>query len=543
MSIAVLVPLLVQQPPRDQPLPRAPSGTAEVAGRVLAEDTGLPLSGARVSLTRASELFNREGIVAPRSLETGADGSFSFAGLPAGDYWLTASDAFTRDRYLRGGYKAQGSDGSSAVLTVKDGQRLRNVDITLSPAAVIAGRVTDEQGDPLARIMVMALRWTGSRPVRTGAPATTDDLGQYRLFGLTPGDYVVAAEQRLAPTGAHPSGLLLTYSPEALGPGQARQLQVVGGQVTPADIRMVRSRLFQASGLLLNARGEPVAGGSVTLTSEHGLDARGISASTNDQGRFFFRNLAPGTYRLVGRAYFSGGAPPGSGRELSAMDLRVHDDLRDLVVMSQPGATVRIDVQFETAPPSGAFRLNVQPLSAERGESLLSGRAPESLDGPGTVTIPDLFGAVLFRISGLPPRWAVKAVRHHGRDVTDVPTVFNRQDAVQIVVSDRTSTVEGTVRAPAGPGDRVLVFGDDPEVWIPRSSRVVSAAIGLDGRFVVHGLRAGTYYIVALRARTAAGLTEPSVPTLHALTAVATRVVVGAGETREIDVPYEGLTR
>jgi hypothetical protein len=204
-------------------------------------------------------------------------------------------------------------------------------------------------------------------------------------------------------------------------------------------------------------------------------------------------------------------------------------------------------VQFETAPPSSAFRLNVHALSAERGQSLLPGRAPESLDGPGTVTIPDLFGAVLFRMSGMSPRWAVKAVRHHGRDVTDVPTVFNRHDVVQMVVSDRTATIEGSARAPAGapagPGDRVLVFGDDPEVWIPRSSRVVSAAIGRDGRFVVHGLREGTYYIVAMRARAAAGMTEPSVPTLHALAAVAARVVVGDGETREIDVPFFEVRR
>jgi hypothetical protein len=232
VSVAVLVPLLVQQPPRDQPLPRAPGGTAEVRGRVLAEDTGLPLGGARVSLARASALFTREGRVSPGTVETAADGTYSFAGLPAGDYWLTASDSPTRDRYLSRGYGAQGPDGGSAVVTVKDGQRLRNVDITLPPAAVIAGRVTDEHGDPLARIMVLALRWTGSRPVRAGVPAMTDDLGQYRVFGLTPGDYVVAAEQRLTPAGTQPSGLLQTYSPAALGPGQARQLQIAGGQVT-----------------------------------------------------------------------------------------------------------------------------------------------------------------------------------------------------------------------------------------------------------------------------------------------------------------------
>jgi len=62
-------------------------------------------------------------------------------------------------------------------------------------AAVITGRVVDEDGDPLPNFEVGLLR---KLPGKSREPAVTrndrtNDLGEYRLFGLAPGRYFVSA--------------------------------------------------------------------------------------------------------------------------------------------------------------------------------------------------------------------------------------------------------------------------------------------------------------------------------------------------------------
>jgi hypothetical protein len=539
------------QPPRDlRPSPPS-AGTAEIRGRVLAADTGAPVPGAVVNLIRAptSSPAVTTGIMSGgSSQEAGPDGRYVFTGVSAGEYFIGAGDAESRASYLRTLFGATGLQAPGTSVTVADGQRVDGIDIRLAPAAVIAGQVVDDAGLPVARTAVSALRWTGSRPVRAGPRTTTDDRGFYRLFGLSPGDYMVAAEARPAPPNRERrTALMTTFSPGATGVAAARVVRALGGEVVEADIRMVRSHRIRLGGLLLDVRGQPVANGNVTLALADSLDTRGTSAVTDAHGRFSFRDLAPGPYRLVGRAYFSGQPPPGAGRELALMDLHLLDDVEDLVVMSQPGASVRLDVQFESQPPEG-MRVNFSAVSAERGESLLDGRAPATVTGPGSVVLPDLFGPVLFRASGMSPQWIVKEVRHRGRDITDAPTVFGRQDVVEVVLSDRAATVEGTAAdsagRSAGAGDMVLVFGMDPAVWVPQSSKIRAANVVSGGRFSVHGLRPGTYFVAALPFADAVNLSEPSPAALQALAAHATQVVVGDGERRRLELTMvEGANR
>jgi hypothetical protein len=551
LLVACAASLSAQDPPvRDLRPPAAPPGTAEVRGRVFGADTGAPVPGAVVTLTRAPSLSVTGGFAGManyHSTEAGDDGRYVFTGVQAGEYYLSAGDAQNRAGYLRSGYGASELRAPGTRVIVAEGQRLDGLDIRLASAAVIAGQVLDETGQPLARIMVFPLRWTGSRAVRIGTAERTDDRGRYRLFGLSPGDYLVAAE---APAGAanteRRTGLLTTYSPAALEVGQARLVRAVGGDVVEADIRMVRARLLRLSGILLDMQGRPVAGSPVTLSRAGSLDGRPPTASTDQQGRFAFRNLAPGPYRLVGRAYFSGRVSPEGGREVAVMDLHLDDDVEDMVVMSQPGGSVRIDVYFESPPPD-VMRVSISAVPGERGENLLGGRAPETVTGPGTVVLSDLFGPVLIRTTGMSPRWIVKEIRHRGRDITDVPTVFARQDAVQLVLSDRAATLEGVVTdargSSAGAGDVVIIFGNDPATWIPQSSNVRMMPV-LGGKFTAAGLRPGTYYVAALPFRDAANLSEPSIGAFQALAIHATQVVLGEGETRRIDIQFvEGGVR
>lgn len=147
-----------------------------IRGTVVDAVTHQPVSGASVLLMRP------ESLAEARLATTDLQGRFVFADGAPGAYRLRAE----RDDYLRSELTPIaniGPDGSVADVT-----------LTLTPPAVISGRVTDQYGDPASRIFVRA---STSRVV---AEVRTNDLGEYRLFGLPPGEYVISAERYPGPS-------------------------------------------------------------------------------------------------------------------------------------------------------------------------------------------------------------------------------------------------------------------------------------------------------------------------------------------------------
>ena len=98
-------------------------------------------------------------------------------------------------------------------ITLARGQRV-TADVPLSRGGVITGRVSDDTGEPLAGLRVRVYRARMAKGYRrledVGAADYTDDTGAYRIFGLPPGDYYVAASLRMAPLD---SVVQTTYSP------------------------------------------------------------------------------------------------------------------------------------------------------------------------------------------------------------------------------------------------------------------------------------------------------------------------------------------
>ena len=86
-------------------------------------------------------------------------------------------------------------------LKVGDKQVVEKIDFTLPRGAVITGRVLDEYGEPIADVQVSALRnqftALGRRPVNAAAICATNDIGEFRLFGLSPGQYFCLRPARI----------------------------------------------------------------------------------------------------------------------------------------------------------------------------------------------------------------------------------------------------------------------------------------------------------------------------------------------------------
>ena len=193
VSLSVAAPATQQPPARDAVL--APTtGNATVSGLVVDDDN--PAQPVR----RAIVVLAGEGLRPSRGAITDDDGRFVFTGVPHGQFTLSVSRAsFITSMY---GAKRPGRPGTA--ITVTEGARLTDLRIKLWRGAILAGTLRDETGEPVAGIEVVAIpaRSAGSLLTLTNNGALTNELGAFRIFGLEPGTYVVAA--RPASGGSSP---------------------------------------------------------------------------------------------------------------------------------------------------------------------------------------------------------------------------------------------------------------------------------------------------------------------------------------------------
>jgi hypothetical protein len=127
-----------------------------------------------------------------RSVTTGEDGTFAFDNLAAGTYRIRVD----RDGFLSQEYGQRSWTGSGMPITLQAGQTLSSVTFQLVQGGTIVGRILDENLEPVAGIQVQSLMYTyqnGTRTLVSERQVQTNDLGEYRLYWLTPGDHYVSA--------------------------------------------------------------------------------------------------------------------------------------------------------------------------------------------------------------------------------------------------------------------------------------------------------------------------------------------------------------
>ena len=222
-----------------------------ISGSVAQVDNSLPIGRVSVRVQPAYDPslasmfdeslpgFSRDRTAAyfrERTLEGQTDhtGHFSFSEIPPGNYFVSA----TKVGYVEP--RVTLSQGTQ--ISVTSGQTTE-VTLSLRQAGAITGHVLNEDGEPMANVTVQAMRHryeNGKRELRPVGQAQTNDLGEYRIFGLAPQKYYVCAVDRgsrgafrrgeQVHEGSEPSSIYPpVFFPDATSAATASRVDVSGG--------------------------------------------------------------------------------------------------------------------------------------------------------------------------------------------------------------------------------------------------------------------------------------------------------------------------
>jgi Carboxypeptidase regulatory-like domain len=298
--------ILTAMPPSAQSLGalQIKGPNAQASGRVVEESTDTPISGARV-------VFAFRGRSRYQAVTDG-DGRYSFEELEPGPYRLSVQKA---------GYVPL-DPATVPTYWVVAGQSLDVATVSLQKGGVIAGRVLGSSGAPMADINVRAVK-PGAAIDLMGEASRTDDLGEFRVFGLAPGDYMIVASPR--PRGSDALSRTMassTFYPGTADPSLARLLSVRAGQtVTGVEFRTLMASTFTVAGTVTDGLGMPVAGVTVIMAGDSrssGLAAGTAGETRSDlTGKFSITAVTPGRY------YAATTAPPSDPVEVIVDDTDV----------------------------------------------------------------------------------------------------------------------------------------------------------------------------------------------------------------------------
>jgi hypothetical protein len=385
--------------------------------------------------------------------------------------------------------------------------------VTLPRGGVIAGRVFDEFGDPAATVFVRALRQRyvdGRREltplaealevIANGGGDITDDLGQFRIYGLAPGDYYISAIFSPPGEAATAAGYPPVYYPGTPSAAEARRIRVaVGEEAQNVNLTLVTARYAVVSGTVLNSFNAP-ASASVRLVAADPLAEGPVApARTAANGTFHLRGVPPGEYRLHVYDVLSAAGVP----EFASVPVSITgEDVTGLVAGTTPGAIARGRVVFEdTAKPNA--KLFVRSINTVAGAPTFSNTSV-GVNPDLTFEVAGLADRQTFRIGMLPEGWFLKSVTHEGVDITDVGYDFKpgqRVSGIDMVLTRRATLMSGTIQDDRGSpvaDYTVVVFSTNASRWGYQTRFVRSVRPGLDGRFTIRALPPDEYYLVAL---------------------------------------------
>lgn len=544
------VPGMPRPPARDgRPGEEPVKGTAVVRGVIVAADTGTPLRRVQV------RVMGERGPVGGLA-QTDAQGRFEVTELPAGRYHVSVS----KSGYVSQSYGQRSPNQPGTPIELAEGQRADRVNFSMTRGGVITGRIVDEFGEPMAGAQVTVQRYAymGGRRRLVGGGGEggydqTNDLGDYRLYGLTPGDYYVSATVRdrefVMPGMSTPpsgDGFAPTYYPGTANQASAQRVVVKPGLETPnVSFALATTRVGRISGHVVTSSGEPAANYMLMINprdAEPGMFGMMESAQVRADGTFVTRPLSPGPYTLTARPQVR---PGDTGTEMARMDVTVSgEDVENVMLVTGPGGIIRgrIVTDDGTVPPFSPREARIFAFMDEPSRMAFMGPQADSIRPDWSFELRGVTDRLRLRWGLQTPgsNWMLKHALKDGVDLADTAIELmpgQVVEDVEIVITQKITEVSGLVldnRGQPTSEATIVFFPDDEARWTPGSRYMRVARPDTEGKYRVRLTPGVDYLAVVVRSIEDGRQTDPEF--LATIAPAAMRVSIREGEMKVMDL-------
>jgi hypothetical protein len=323
----------------------------------------------------------------------------------------------------------------------------RSSDLTLRPASIVHGTVTDSDGNPLDLVTVeVSGSWLPAWRDHNRVSEVTDGAGKYRMAAVEPGLRTVRATSE---DGRH----------------AGRQVEVGKGD---NEVNLILPRGAGVSGIVLAADGGPLGAVSLRLSSQSGDLTRETRSDTD--GRFEIADVPDGAYAL--RAEQEGYSPA---------------TLEPVVVAGAPVSGLELRLRRGGAVTGSLLGLKPDEL----GHVEVVAHGPTWALRSGTI---DPRGH--YRVDGLAPGdWTLRAsISLTGRQARGRITIGGEGDQEALDLDfGKGLTLTGSVTKGGAPLANTGV--------IARGQRTVAGGAAMtdaDGHYRIEGLERGSYEVIVL---------------------------------------------
>jgi Carboxypeptidase regulatory-like domain len=391
-------------------------------------------------------------------------------------------------------------------------------------SSAIVGRITDEDGEPVAGVEVEALakasKIRGEESEDDPMPlsrsefvpvgqAMTNDLGDYRVHSIPPGEYYVAAIDSGMPTlteenlrgsfgvevGDEPS----TNHPPVYYPGvsqrsQAQRIRITAGQEVRVDVSLRPEKTFTVSGRVLDQNGKPAAGIYVRLQPEEletFFSALRNMGNTDAKGHFSVAGVTAGSYMLQAEFHDETGTYSAeqklevAGENVSTLEARLS---RELSIVGRVTTQESLSIDFKN------LHVWLSPLN---GDSWQWGAADVKKDGSFKADSIRK-GVYSVHVTGLPEGWYLRSANFGGDDVFKHGIRAGTSATLDLTLSPAAAELSGTVTVgdKLVPGAQVKLVPEESTRYRKSLGRTTSTA--QNGRFIFQNLVPGNYWITGL---------------------------------------------
>ena len=401
------------------------------------------------------------------------EGRYEFKDVRPGCYTISAN----KGSYVGLSYGQQRPVDAPKPIQILDNQTVERL-TSLPRGSVIAGRIVDEFGEPMSDVQVAPQQYQSvqgqRRLVPSGRMASTDDMGEFRLFGIPPGQYYLSATWRnqsaMVNGGTQDrTAYAPMYFPGTDNPAQAQRITLaVGQEVTDLVMALKPMRATRVSGTVMTSDGRPMNGMVMAMSAGGFGFNMGSSGPVRPDGTFNINGLAPGEYTLRAQSF----GPGGQDAETAVVKITATgDDITDLRIVGAKPSTLsgRIVVDPAAAaslPPA----LRIGPFPIEPG-AMPMGMRPTQMGEDGTFEMKSAPGKMRIMLMNQTAGWTIRAVRLNGADITDSGVECKPNEDIsglEVELTNKVTIISGLVTNARGQTMKeytAIAFSQDREQW------------------------------------------------------------------------------